>query len=158
MVIRIATMLQSKNMSYRIITPYEGQRALVEKTMKELNLDWHDRCFNVDSFQGHFHLIRLTPSHPLLLGNEEDFIVLTLVRSEALGFLSNLRRTNVMLTRCKRGMYIVSNKRFLAGKGAESLAGGLLKKYDEVWLSDRELGLKASDEVNLKQGNESRNK
>ena len=38
------------------------------------------------------------------LGNERDYIIVSLVRTRGLGFLDDHRRTNVMLTRCKRGM------------------------------------------------------
>lgn len=75
-----------------------------------------------------------------LLGNEEDFIVISLVRSRGLGFLDNLRRTNVMLTRCKQGMYIITSKKFMDGIGGHSLVGEMLdalveKRGDKVWLS-----------------------
>ncbi len=64
-------------------------------------------------------------------GNEDDYIIVSLVRSRKQGFLENLRRTNVMLTRCKRGMYIVSSRKFLQGVGASCLAGRLLVHYEE---------------------------
>ncbi len=50
-------------------------------------------------------------------GNEEDYIIVSLVRSKELGFLKNLRRTNVMLTRFKKGMFVVTSKKFLNGSG-----------------------------------------
>lgn len=65
------------------------------------------------------------------------------MRSQALGFLKSLRRTNVMLTRCKRGMFICSSRAFLRGPGAKSLVGKLLKHVGEQgWLelSDLEAG------------------
>ena len=68
-------------------------------------------------------------------GNEEDYIIVSLVRSRELGFLKNLRRTNVMLTRCKRGMFICSSRAFLSGQGSNSLVGKLLKHAGEdSWL------------------------
>lgn len=36
-----------------------------------------------------------------------------------------------MLSRCKRGMYIVSSRNFLQGVGASCLAGRLLVHYEE---------------------------
>jgi len=97
-VIKLAQKLQDQEKNYRIITPYLLQRSTIENTMMVTDgLDWTDKCFAVDSFQG----------------NEEDYIIISLVRSRELGFLNNLRRTNVMLTRCKLGMFIVTSKQFL---------------------------------------------
>ena len=67
-----------------------------------------------------------------------------MVRTKALGFLTSTRRTNVMLTRCQRGMYIVSNKAFLEGKGAKSLIGKMavdpeLGKRPGAWLTYKDL-------------------
>ena len=80
-------------------------------------------------------------------GNEEDYIIVSLVRSNALGFLNSLRRTNVMLTRCKLGMYVVSSYNFLvstrskkAGLGASSLAGQMAVALPEdAWLYPEDL-------------------
>ncbi|KAF5342579.1 hypothetical protein D9611_001793 [Ephemerocybe angulata] len=124
-VLKLAKLLQIQNLDYRIITPYEGQTNGIENQMKEEEgLSWEDKCFNVDAFQG----------------NEEDYIIISLVRSQGLGFLDNLRRTNVMLTRCKRGMFIITSRKFMAGVGGDSLVGELLDELekdlgDKVWLS-----------------------
>ncbi|KAF8907307.1 AAA domain-containing protein [Gymnopilus junonius] len=84
-ILLLAQKLEEQEKNYRIITPYDGQRSYIENEMQAKGLDWKDKCFNVDSFQG----------------NEEDFIIISVVRSRSLGFLKNLRRTNVMLSRCK---------------------------------------------------------
>lgn len=71
-----------------------------------------------------------------LLGNEEDYIILSLVRSREIGFLKSLRRTNVMLTRFKRGMFVVSSKKFLAGAGRDCLVGEIAAKIgSKAWLN-----------------------
>lgn len=65
-----------------------------------------------------------------------------MVRSKGLGFLTSMRRTNVMLTRCQRGMYIVSSRAFLEGKGANSLVGTMaaeLGKRPGAWLTYKDL-------------------
>ncbi|THG99082.1 hypothetical protein EW026_g3215 [Hermanssonia centrifuga] len=74
-------------------------------------------------------------------GNEDDYIIISLVRSDGLGFLEDLRRTNVMLTRCKKGMFICTSWDFLVdGKGANSLVGRLAASCgDEAWLSMEDL-------------------
>ena len=75
-------------------------------------------------------------------GNEDHVIVISVVRSKALGFLSSLRRTNVMLTRCQHRMYIVSSRAFLEGKGADSLVGKMaaeLGKRPGAWLTRKDI-------------------
>ncbi|KAJ6513135.1 hypothetical protein C8R45DRAFT_962556 [Mycena sanguinolenta] len=59
----------------------------------------------------------------------------------ALGFLTNLRRTNVMLTRCKRAMYIVSSQAFLhQGPGKNSIVGELSKYVGDIgWLDMKDI-------------------
>ncbi|KAK1231571.1 hypothetical protein PQX77_005305 [Marasmius sp. AFHP31] len=127
-ILTIAQHLQAANKSFRIITPYDGQRNYIEQEMKKADMAWEDTCFNVDSFQG----------------NEEDFIIISLVRSRSIGFLSNQRRTNVMLSRCKKGMIVVTSQGFLTGIGSQSLVGDLMKNLEErlkskAWLTKEEI-------------------
>jgi superfamily I DNA and/or RNA helicase len=75
-------------------------------------------------------------------GNEAHVIIISVVRSKGLGFLANTRRTNVMLTRCQRAMYIVSSRAFLEGKGADSLVGKMAAELGErpgAWLTYEDL-------------------
>jgi len=51
-VILLARHLEEENKSFRIITPYDGQRSLIELELKNNGLGWENKCFNVDSFQG----------------------------------------------------------------------------------------------------------
>ncbi|KAF7374797.1 AAA-12 domain-containing protein [Mycena sanguinolenta] len=124
-VLKLAQHLQDHGKNYKIITPYDAQRVLVEDKMKETGLQWEEKVYNVDSFQG----------------NEEDYIIISLVRSMGLGFLSNLRRTNVMLTRCKRGMYIVSSRAFLhKGPGKGSIVSELSTYVGDIgWLEMKDI-------------------
>ena len=80
----------------------------------------------------------LHPSSTTMLivhtGNEEDYIIISLVRTHELGFLTDLRRTNVMLTRCKRGMIICSKWDFVMGVAANTLVGQMAKDWGiESW-------------------------
>jgi hypothetical protein len=53
-----------------------------------------------------------------------------------------MRRTNVMLTRCQKAMYIVSSRTFLEGKGADSLVGKMAAELGQrpgAWLSYEDL-------------------
>jgi regulator of nonsense transcripts 1 len=74
-----------------------------------------------------------------MAGNEEDHIVISLVRSTALGFLADLRRTNVMLTRCKKSMIICTSQKFMKRAGCDSLVGSLLEYYEHEWIEKDEL-------------------
>ncbi|KAG5646992.1 hypothetical protein DXG03_001716 [Asterophora parasitica] len=124
-VIKLSQILQGQQKEYQIITPYDGQRTTIENAMKETpGLDWENKVFNVDSFQG----------------NEEDYIIISLVRSHSIGFLNNLRRTNVMLTRCKKGMFIMTSRTFLEGHGGETLVGDLLQRVGpDAWLTTEDM-------------------
>ena len=51
-VIHTARLLIAKGQRFRIITPYDAQRAYIEALLKSLNLPWEDKVFCVDSFQG----------------------------------------------------------------------------------------------------------
>lgn len=46
-------------------------------------------------------------------GREKDIIIISTVRTEGLGFLNDLRRMNVAITRAKHFMWIVGSKRAL---------------------------------------------
>jgi len=68
-IVLLAKHLQDENVSYRIITPYDAQRGALEQALKEEDLNWKDKCFNVDSFQGlycnipaHMHNARASKS------------------------------------------------------------------------------------------------
>jgi len=50
------------------------------------------------------------------------------VRTEAAGFLKSIERVNVILTRCKRGMVIVTNRNFL--KTSHTLLGELAYHWE----------------------------
>ncbi|EPT05584.1 hypothetical protein FOMPIDRAFT_40729, partial [Fomitopsis schrenkii] len=109
----------SQGKNFRVITPYDAQRNAIEKRLKDTKLPWENKCFNVDSFQG----------------NEEDYIIISVVRSNKPGFLTNLRRTNVMLSRCKRGMVICTSREFMKGSGKSSLVGKLAQEWPDGWVS-----------------------
>jgi superfamily I DNA and/or RNA helicase len=116
--------MQNARKSFRIITAYDAQRSRIEDSLKSANLKWEDKVFNVDSFQG----------------NEDDYIIVSLVRTNKVGFLSNARRTNVMLSRCRKGMVICANRAFLMGdaKAQKTLVGKLANEWEgsgRPWVS-----------------------
>lgn len=66
-----------------------------------------------------------------LPGNEADYVIVSVVRSARAGFLNSPNRMNVLLTRCRKGLVIVSNRNFLDvnGGGSQTLLGKLVAYY-----------------------------
>ncbi|KAJ7067048.1 AAA domain-containing protein [Mycena amicta] len=118
--IAVARKLTRKGKSFRIITPYDPQRGKLEAALKaEPGMCADDKVFCVDSFQG----------------NEDDFIILSLVRTTNVGFMNEQRRVNVMLTRCKERMTICTNRGFVLGKAKNTLVGKLARMLGEAaWM------------------------
>ncbi|KAF8740468.1 AAA domain, partial [Rhizoctonia solani] len=104
-----------KPYDFQIITPYEAQRKMVHDMLKQAGID--KEVYNVDSFQG----------------NEADYIITTLTKTTFSSFLSSINRLNVLLTRCKKGLVVVSQKEFITRTGG--LLRGLWWKYesDDIW-------------------------
>lgn len=120
-VVQIAAAYQAKEFDFRIVTPYDAQRALIEHELEAANLDHDDKVFNVDSFQG----------------NEADRVIISVVRTDKLGFLANQRRTNVMLTRCKKAMDICTSRRFISGPAESTLIGQLATALGpQAWVNE----------------------
>jgi len=118
-VILLAKELIARKKEFRIISPYAIQTDLIMKTLKDLEMPWENMCFNVDSFQG----------------NEADFIIISLVRTKTIGFLDNNRRANVLLTRCRKGMFVVCNRSLIVGeRGRDTLLG----KFAVTWTANQQ--------------------
>ena len=113
-VVQIARRYIQEEKDFKIITPYDAQRCAIEDALKAAGLTWENTVFNVDSFQG----------------NEEDHIIVSIVRTSSPGFMKNQRRTNVMLSRCKKSMVICTNRGFLLRKDVgRTLVGQLAKEH-----------------------------
>jgi len=112
--VQIARRYIREGKEFKIITPYDAQRNAIETALRTANLAWENTVFNVDSFQG----------------NEGDHIIISIVRTWSPGFMKNQRRTNVMLSRCKKSMVICTNRGFLLKKAvAKTLVGKLAKEH-----------------------------
>ena len=73
-----------------------------------------------------------------LPGNEDDHIIISLTRSEGIGFLKENRRTNVMLTRCRKSMMICTSQEFLSGVASSSLVAALADRLGpSAWIDSR---------------------
>ncbi|KAG8728506.1 hypothetical protein FRC11_010918, partial [Ceratobasidium sp. 423] len=111
-----------KPYEFTVITPYEAQRKLVQSMLKNRGID--KAVYNVDSFQG----------------NEADYIITTLTKTTLPSFLSSINRLNVLLTRCKRGLVVISKKDFIIRTGG--LLRGLWWAYEShnIWKDADEVG------------------
>lgn len=82
-----------------VITPYRAQASLIRERLADVEAVEVD---TVDAFQG----------------REKDAVLVSLVRSnaeQALGFLTDLRRMNVAITRPRRHLFVVGDSATLAG-------------------------------------------
>lgn len=149
MVVRLVSEYKKRGGSMadlKVLTTYDAQRDALEEALQKANLSGaSDVVFSVDSFQG----------------RESDYIILSLVKDgrptvhesrprkgmqkklqqqqqvvkylqPGLGFLSNDRRINVALTRAKKGIVVVSNRRFVIDTASETLVGKL--QVEMQWL------------------------
>lgn len=97
--------VESERVDFGIITPYRGQARLLRRLLKMQHyfrkLKRHITVGTVDGFQG----------------QERDVIVISLVRANAdgqIGFLRDLRRMNVAITRARMKLIIVGNAETLS--------------------------------------------
>ncbi|KAG8707681.1 hypothetical protein FRC11_007254 [Ceratobasidium sp. 423] len=104
-----------ENYEFDIITPYEAQRRRVEDMLKSKGIE--KEVYNVDSFQG----------------READYIITTLTKTTFSSFLTSINRLNVLLTRCKKGLVVVTQKEFVIRTGG--LLRGLWWEYEDqdIW-------------------------
>ncbi|PPQ95133.1 hypothetical protein CVT25_011676 [Psilocybe cyanescens] len=101
--------------NFCIITPYDGQRAAIQRALKDEDLP-SEPVYNLDSFQG----------------NEADYILISVVRSGKPGFLVSQNRMNVLLTRCKKAMVIVTSRSFIDFGGSDTLLGHLVGHWGHI--------------------------
>lgn len=97
--------IENERVDFGIITPYRGQARLLRRLLKMQHyfrkLKRHITVGTVDGFQG----------------QERDVIVISLVRVNAdgnIGFLRDLRRMNVAITRARMKLIIVGNAQTLS--------------------------------------------
>jgi len=120
MVVRVARRYHQLKLDFCIITFYDPQRAAIIRALENEDLPY-DCVYNVDSFQG----------------NEADYVILSSVRTKQPGFLKSQPRMNVALTRCRKGMVVVTDKSFLQGAGGSTLLGQLChtwSRHHACWI------------------------
>lgn len=109
--------------SLKVLSPYSKQVAMINM---QINLSSIDDCFSSNLNQ------ELASTVDSFQGNEADVIVISMVRhnsftpiNSALGFLSDMRRMNVLLSRAKYKMIIVG-------------CFGLFRRWQELETEERD--------------------
>ena len=85
--------------SITILTMYAGQKALVRDVLAH-------RC-NGNKL---FGLPRAVSTVDRYQGEQNDYVILSLVRTERVGYLRDLRRLTVALSRARLGLYILGRR------------------------------------------------
>lgn len=103
---------QNDTTSIAVLTPYSRQSEILKKLLSAIpNVE----VSSIDGFQG----------------READIVIFVTVRcneSREIGFLKDLRRMNVALTRAKLGLIIVGNKATLTGGSEEEESTGVWRR------------------------------
>ncbi|CAE6450939.1 unnamed protein product [Rhizoctonia solani] len=126
-VVRIAELYYNKESApgesyeFDIITPYDAQRRLVEGMLKARGIN--KEVYNVDSFQG----------------READYIITTLTKTTFSSFLTSVNRLNVLLTRCKKGLVVVTQKEFVRRTGGLLLRLWWEYENDNIWTDAKDV-------------------
>ena len=108
-----------------ILVAYLGQKKIIRQKLKSkqqafshLFLNGDIKCETIDMFQG----------------DENKYVIVSLVRSEALGFLNNINRFCVALSRAKCGLYFVGNYQAFTGTNSISDHCDTWTAKKNVWM------------------------
>ncbi|KAL8688950.1 MAG: hypothetical protein Q9218_005264, partial [Villophora microphyllina] len=134
-----------------ILTTYAGQRALIREILMKNCMD-----------QGRsrlFGLPRLVTTVDKYQGEQNDYIILSLVRTTRIGYLRDIRRLTVALSRARLGLYILGRRAVFESspevRDAFSLlfqrpTDGLLLTTGEMFPAERSLEDDEVEEVEMK--------
>lgn len=92
-VVEIVSKLIKYDIPVSVITPYDAQVKYLSNLLESYDIE----VKSVDGFQG----------------RENEVIVISFVRTDKLGFLKDLRRLNVAITRARRKLIVVGSKNLL---------------------------------------------
>ncbi|XXG71977.1 hypothetical protein AAC387_Pa07g1182 [Persea americana] len=102
-----ASFSSNQKLSVGVVCPYSAQVSEIQQKLGKKYETFGDFTVSVKSIDG-------------FQGGEEDVIIISTVRSNskgAVGFLSNLQRTNVALTRARHCLWIIGNGLTLSNSG-----------------------------------------
>lgn len=129
---------EDSSLSVGIITPYRRQRALLMKEVKGTSLD--NSVYTIDSIQG----------------SEFDVVILSLVRAfntrygnRTVGFLDDMRRLNVALSRAKKKLIIIGNLDTLCDEKAHRKDSNIGINPTEVFKKLRTIYDRTADKTSL---------
>ncbi|KAI0191233.1 intron-binding protein aquarius [Xylaria flabelliformis] len=112
-----------------ILTTYAGQRALVKDILAF-------RCEN----EAIFGMPKIVTTVDKYQGEQNDYIILSLTRTSRVGYLRDIRRLTVALSRARLGLYIVGRREvFEACYELRSAFELLLQRPDQLMLSTGEM-------------------
>ncbi|KAJ2990004.1 hypothetical protein NUW58_g3172 [Xylaria curta] len=112
-----------------ILTTYAGQRALVKDILAF-------RCEN----EAIFGMPKIVTTVDKYQGEQNDYIILSLTRTSRVGYLRDIRRLTVALSRARLGLYIVGRREvFEACYELRSAFELLLQRPDKLVLSTGEM-------------------
>ncbi|KAI1110249.1 hypothetical protein F5Y14DRAFT_429537 [Nemania sp. NC0429] len=112
-----------------ILTTYAGQRALVKDVLAF-------RCEN----EAIFGMPKIVTTVDKYQGEQNDYIILSLTRTSRVGYLRDIRRLTVALSRARLGLYIVGRREvFEACYELRSAFDLLLSRPDKLVLSTGEM-------------------
>ncbi|KAI0393656.1 hypothetical protein F5Y17DRAFT_299139 [Xylariaceae sp. FL0594] len=112
-----------------ILTPYAGQRALIKDV---LNV----RCAN----ENIFGMPKIVTTVDKYQGEQNDYIILSLTRTSRVGYLRDIRRLTVALSRARLGLYILGRREvFETCYELRSAFEILLRRPDKLVLSTGEM-------------------
>ncbi|KAH8161674.1 hypothetical protein CIB48_g6573 [Xylaria polymorpha] len=112
-----------------ILTTYAGQRALVKDILAF-------RCEN----EAIFGMPKIVTTVDKYQGEQNDYIILSLTRTSRVGYLRDIRRLTVALSRARLGLYIVGRREvFEACYELRSAFELLLQRPDKLILSTGEM-------------------
>jgi len=122
-----------------VITPYRQQRSYLLESLRKTSLEGN--AFTIDSIQG----------------SEFDVVILSLVRSfnpkkgnRRVGFLDDMRRLNVALSRAKKKLIIIGNLHTLCDESAHFLGeSNIGVKPVEVFRKLREIQERTAEKTSL---------
>ena len=89
--------------SIGVVTPYKGQKFAIKRLLHHANLSFPSTAVEVNTVDG-------------FQGREKDVIIVSTVRCSGggLGFVADIRRMNVAITRAKHGLYILGHPNTLS--------------------------------------------
>lgn len=127
------------NITVGVITPYRKQRSYLLELLRRTSLEGN--AFTIDSIQG----------------CEFDVVILSLVRSfnpkkgdRKVGFLDDMRRLNVALSRAKKRLIIIGNLHTLCAESAHSTGeNNIGVKPVEVFRKLREIRERTAEKTSL---------